>query len=71
MGLDYGPAFQAIESINVGESTVLAKLRLPTCVPQAGAGWAGPTSQHHGRRIAGDSGSLLPWLARPAHPLAT
>ena len=36
MGLDYGPAFQAIESINVGESTVLATLHLPTCVPQAG-----------------------------------
>ena len=37
MGLDYGPTFQAIESIDVGESTVLAKLCLPTCVPQAGA----------------------------------
>ena len=40
MGLDYGPAFQAIESIGVGESTVLATLRLPSCVPQPGeAGW--------------------------------
>jgi len=38
MGLDYGPAFQAIESVYVGESNVLAKLRLPACVPQAGTG---------------------------------
>jgi len=38
VGLDYGPAFQAIEAVYVGDSKVLAKLRLPACVPPTGAG---------------------------------
>src|SRR5436305_7052848 len=34
LGINYGPAFQGIEQLSVGEGEALARLRLPTVVTQ-------------------------------------
>ena len=69
MGLDYGPAFQAIESIGVGESTVVATLRLPACVPQPGEAGLCLHPSLVDAALQATLG-LFFLMARPAQPLA-